>query len=180
MTPDIRTWAKGDPDAIRGLRSRGGPVGVIDPGSLGAGAIYDPADHLSIRPLAYRVFDGVSGILEFGELCAEHGVGVVLVEDQFVGKVGNGAKVYKHAGWTEATVWVLNREATLVRMSASTWQNRVLPKGPRGSTKARALAFAKPHFGSSVIAPKRKDHREALADTCGMAAWYFDLVGRFR
>jgi len=117
---------------------------------------------------------------EVADACAELGIGILVVEDQFHGP--QSVKISQAAGIVVGAVAYAIRPATLtvVWVPAQTWQWAVLappvPGQKRARLKGKALKAAAQAIAARDLDGRyshaRAEEREGIADAWCMARWW--------
>lgn len=170
----FRTYRPGDPEAVRFV-SRDVPFASFDPGAEGALLVWctGPAliwpDSPSVAIPITR--DAGGGDLAAG-VCADLGVRVLLVEDQYLGRKSRNFQTTKKLILTSGVVIgrILERCEIddVVFALASTWQTG-LPK--HSDSKERARRHAE-RLLPGWLRMSHAGFRSGCADALGLADWF--------
>lgn len=173
----IRSYRPGDPEHVR-LVSRTVPFASLDPGSEGALLVWrqGPAAHWIDWPVepdvAVPITSRAGGADIAARACAQLGVKVLLVEDQFLGRQTKNFATTKRLIFTSGVVvghiMCAAELDDVVQIHPATWQVG-LPK--HSDSKERA----KLHAGRLLpgwLARFRGPFRSGCADALGFADWF--------
>lgn len=170
----IRAYGPGDPDAVR-LVDRSVAFAACDPGSRGMVLAWR-AGASSRWPCApdrwVPITSNAGGADLAGRVCAELGVRVFVLEDQYLGRqtrnFATTKKLIFTAGILVGVVMARADLADVVSVHPATWQAG-LPKHSESKKRAqlhanRILPTWLPSMGAAL--------REGAADALGLADWF--------
>ncbi len=170
----IRAYRPGDPEAVR-LVSRSCAFASLDPGSQGALLVWrqGAAARWPVEPdVAVPITARAGGADIAARVCAQLGVSVLLVEDQFLGRQTKNFATTKRLIFTAGVVVGQIMHAAelddVVQIHPATWQIG-LPK--HSDSKERA----KLHAGRILpgwLGAFRGGLRSGCADALGLADWF--------
>ena len=177
----IRVYSPGDPEHVR-LVARDVPFASCDPGSDGALLVWPQgaAQAWPARPVvAVPISRNAGGADLAARVCAKHGVRVLLIEDQFLGRQTRNFRTTKKLIFTGGIIVgrILERAELddVVQAAPSTWQAG-LPK--HSDSKARALMHAGRKLPGWLKTIGHAPFRSGCADAFGLADWFASEVTR--
>ena len=171
----IRAYRPGDPEAVR-LVSRDVPFASLDPGSSGALLAWrqGAAARWPVEPdVAVPITSRAGGADIAARICARLGVSVLLVEDQFLGRLTKNFATTKRLIFTAGVVVGRIMEAAdladVVQVHPATWQVG-LPK--HSDSKERARLHAGRLLPGWLRGFRGAGFRSGCADALGLADWF--------